>query len=210
MPNYTELKTLLDIDEPDYAQMTVLVGTAEIPHLRSMIQNEPADLAAKATSLAGMLSGPDAVTLLETALGRPEVIVRIAAAAYLGARPPDAVAALLRAALADTDDQVRFVVLDRWNADRMPPDDVLDDVVNIWEGDAFEHVRDAADVVLRSLRRVDSYCGNRTSREIHRIRNITAQCQLDEIKRFRPYVSLQSAQREDYDNCAYCIGGSTR
>ena len=39
------------------------------------------------------------------------------------------------------------------------------------------------------------------------------QCQIDEIiaaKNERPYTSLDTAHRDGYDNCQYCLGGSTR
>ena len=39
------------------------------------------------------------------------------------------------------------------------------------------------------------------------------QCQIDEIIEAgndKPYDSLADAQRDGYDNCAHCIGSSTR
>ena len=39
------------------------------------------------------------------------------------------------------------------------------------------------------------------------------QCQINEIiaaKHERPYTSLDAAHRDSYDNCQYCLGGSTR
>lgn len=60
------------------------------------------------------------------------------------------------------------------------------------------------------------YLGNNTSKkEVHDIQNEKKQCQADEIiaaghgVRFIP-DALDEAHRCGYDNCAYCLGGSTR
>lgn len=52
-----------------------------------------------------------------------------------------------------------------------------------------------------------------SKREVHDLDNEKTQCQIDEIIRAgndKPYTSLDAARRDGYDNCAYCIGGSTR
>jgi hypothetical protein len=52
-----------------------------------------------------------------------------------------------------------------------------------------------------------------TKREVHDLDNEKINCQIDEIIRAghdKPYTSLQAAHRDGYDNCAYCLGGSTR
>lgn len=52
-----------------------------------------------------------------------------------------------------------------------------------------------------------------SKREVHDLDNEKANCQIDEIIRAghdKPYTSLASAHADDYDNCAYCIGGSKR
>ena len=49
--------------------------------------------------------------------------------------------------------------------------------------------------------------------EVHDLDNEKSQCQIDEIIRSgheRPYTTLSAARAAGYDNCAYCIGGSTR
>lgn len=49
--------------------------------------------------------------------------------------------------------------------------------------------------------------------EVHDLDNEKSQCQIDEIIRAgheRPYTTLSAAHAAGYDNCAYCIGGSTR
>lgn len=52
-----------------------------------------------------------------------------------------------------------------------------------------------------------------TKMEVHNLDNEKSQCQIDEIIRAgheRPYTTLSAAHAAGYDNCAYCIGGSTR
>jgi hypothetical protein len=49
--------------------------------------------------------------------------------------------------------------------------------------------------------------------EVHDLDNEKSQCQIDEIIRAgheRPYTTLSAAHAAGFDNCAYCIGGSTR
>ncbi len=58
------------------------------------------------------------------------------------------------------------------------------------------------------------YYGNRSAskKEVHHVPSKTANYQLDEIKdgvRFVP-DTLEEAHKNCYDNCHYCIGGSTR
>ena len=58
------------------------------------------------------------------------------------------------------------------------------------------------------------YYGNSSpsKMEVHHVPSKTANCQLDEIKdgvRFIP-DTLEEAHANGYDNCHYCLGGSTR
>ncbi len=59
----------------------------------------------------------------------------------------------------------------------------------------------------------EKYLANVNTKEVHDLDNEKPVCQIDEIIRAghdRPYNSLDSAHRDGYDNCAYCIGNSTR
>lgn len=52
-----------------------------------------------------------------------------------------------------------------------------------------------------------------SKREVHDLDNEKSQCQIDEIINAgndKPYTSLSLARVDGYDNCAYCIGNSTR
>ncbi len=64
----------------------------------------------------------------------------------------------------------------------------------------------------------ERYLANTSSskREVHDLDNEktgTNQCQIDEIIKAgndKPYTSLDTAKREGYDNCRWCLAGSTR
>ena len=52
-----------------------------------------------------------------------------------------------------------------------------------------------------------------SKREVHNLDNEKVACQIDEIIKAghdKPYSSVEAARRDGYDNCAHCIGGSTR
>ena len=59
------------------------------------------------------------------------------------------------------------------------------------------------------------YCANTSpsKKEVHDLDNEKTLCQIDEIVQAghaKPYHSLQAARIDGYDNCHWCIGGSTR
>ena len=57
------------------------------------------------------------------------------------------------------------------------------------------------------------YLGNEHKMEVHDLNNEKTSCQIDEIIRARhdrPYNLLSAAHADGYDNCAYCLGASTR
>jgi hypothetical protein len=60
-----------------------------------------------------------------------------------------------------------------------------------------------------------NYLGNRWTKEVHDLRKETGNCQVSEIIRAGNAVtfspdSLAQARSEGYDNCAWCLGDSTR
>jgi malonyl CoA-acyl carrier protein transacylase len=57
------------------------------------------------------------------------------------------------------------------------------------------------------------YLGNTNSDEVHDTDNENTNCQLDEIlvEHRKWYDTLTQAKADrSYDNCAYCLGGSSR
>lgn len=62
----------------------------------------------------------------------------------------------------------------------------------------------------------ERYLANRHNVEVHDLDNEKTgswQCQIDDIiakGHDKPYDSLSTANSDGYDNCAYCIGNSTR
>ena len=61
--------------------------------------------------------------------------------------------------------------------------------------------------------KVKRYLGNSNTLELHDTNNENTNCQLDEIKSEHRhwYDTLTEAKRDkSYDNCAWCLTGSTR
>jgi len=59
----------------------------------------------------------------------------------------------------------------------------------------------------------EQFLGNENTTEAHDLDNEQTNCQIDEIIRAghdRPFNSLGAAHAQGYDNCHYCVGGSTR
>lgn len=62
----------------------------------------------------------------------------------------------------------------------------------------------------------ERYLGNTNKKEVHDLDNektASNQCQIDEIIKAgddKPFQILSAAHGAGYDNCAWCIGGSTR
>ena len=59
----------------------------------------------------------------------------------------------------------------------------------------------------------ERYCGNTNNKEVHDLDNEKTNCQIDEIidaGHDKPFSSLTTAHNQGYDNCHWCLGGSTR
>ena len=61
----------------------------------------------------------------------------------------------------------------------------------------------------------ERYLANKSpsKKEVHDLDNEKTLCQIDEVIRAghdEPYSTLAAAHAAGYDNCAYCLGGSTR
>ena len=57
------------------------------------------------------------------------------------------------------------------------------------------------------------YCGNKNTTEVHGLDNEQTLCQIDEIIAAGhdvPFDTLRKAKTAGYDNCHWCLGGSTR
>lgn len=59
----------------------------------------------------------------------------------------------------------------------------------------------------------ERYLGNKNTTEVHDLDNENTNCQINEIIKAgndRPFGTHSEAKSAGYDNCAYCIGSSTR
>jgi HEAT repeat protein len=76
-----ELTAALEPDEVDYDRIIRFIGRDAFPFLPALIDGDRPDIAAKATSLAGLLTGQERLPALERAAHSSHAVVRIAAAA---------------------------------------------------------------------------------------------------------------------------------
>jgi hypothetical protein len=76
---YSELQSLLDIDEPDYVALAVSAAGAMV-HLRKMAASSDEALASKAVSLAAMIGGDKSLGVVGDAAKSGSTLVRLAAA----------------------------------------------------------------------------------------------------------------------------------
>lgn len=61
--------------------------------------------------------------------------------------------------------------------------------------------------------RGEQYCGNINTTEVHDLDKEKTTCQIDKIiasGHDKPFDTLGTAHAAGYDNCHWCIGGSTR
>ncbi len=59
----------------------------------------------------------------------------------------------------------------------------------------------------------ERYLANKNKKEVHDLDQETINCQINEILAARhetPFTSLDMAKLFGYDNCHWCLGGSTR
>jgi hypothetical protein len=59
----------------------------------------------------------------------------------------------------------------------------------------------------------ERYLGNKNEKEVHDLDNEKINCQIDEIIEAGndvPFNTHNEAKNRGYDNCHWCIGGSTR
>jgi HEAT repeat protein len=106
-----ELLTALEPDEVDYARLVRYFGSDVLPLLPELITGVRPDIAAKATSLAGLIEGPDRVTVLELASRSPHDVVRVAAASAAGSVSSAEAERLVPDLLEDEDASVRKLAI---------------------------------------------------------------------------------------------------
>jgi hypothetical protein len=101
--SYAELKSMLDVDEPDYPALATMAAGA-MTHLRKLAASPDISIASKAVSLAGMIGSSASVGVVGEAAKSDDAIVR-AAAAHAASYLPDTpkAASVVSTLLADKD-----------------------------------------------------------------------------------------------------------
>lgn len=78
-----DVRAWLDAEEVDYPGAAAKLGAEALPYLQELAESEDAMLASKATYLASLIGGDQAVRILHTAASHQEAAVRVAAATGL-------------------------------------------------------------------------------------------------------------------------------
>lgn len=143
----------LDVDEPDYAALSVM-GPEALPHLRSLIAGEDAQLAAKAVYLASLIDDPSAAEALEEGVESEHDVVRVAAAAALPNLAPERATPLTEQLLADPDAGVRKLAVR--SVSQLGLSSLEEQVQRMSSEDPEEALRSIAEDELTTLRRQDA------------------------------------------------------
>jgi HEAT repeat protein len=143
-----EVRRVLDVDEPDYAQGRTL-GPEAIPHLLALVQRGEPMLAAKAASLAGMIEADGSAEVLRRAAAHPDVTVRVAAAGAARNLPAPEASEVLAHLLIDRDPGVRVVALKSVPDD--PAAELRAQVERLSEADRDSAVRALSTTTLRRI-----------------------------------------------------------
>jgi len=145
-----QVRAQLDRDEPDYPAAARL-GPEAFPHLRQLAQGDDPMLASKAVYLASLIGTEQSVAIVNEAAGKPNPIVRAAAAGALR-NLDQAPNQLLNSLLNDQDVGVRKVALRSVEASRPSlPADVATNVRDMAVNDPNPHLRQLAGGVINRL-----------------------------------------------------------
>jgi len=145
-----QVRAQLDRDEPDYPAAARL-GPEAFPHLRQFAQGDDPMLASKAVYLASLIGTEQSVAIVNEAAGKPNPIVRAAAAGALR-NLDQAPNQLLNSLLNDQDVGVRKVALRSVEASRPSlPADVATNVRDMAVNDPNPHLRQLAGGVINRL-----------------------------------------------------------
>jgi HEAT repeat protein len=148
-PTLQQIIAMLDVDEPNYAALSVL-GPEAVPHLRTLVAEENDGLAAKAAYLASLIDDPEAIEVLKAAAESSSDVVRVAAAAGLRNLAPDLAAPMVSRLLDDPDVGVRKLAIQ--DVSRLGLRDLEGKVDEIANKDPEETLRSLAAEQLRELR----------------------------------------------------------
>jgi len=85
MPNWNTVIRMLESDEPDYAEIAALITPSALNRLRELVRTGEPLIASKATHLASLVPAPEMMLVIADAANRKEPMVRVAAAAAIGA-----------------------------------------------------------------------------------------------------------------------------
>jgi hypothetical protein len=136
-----QINEMLVAEEPDYEAIAWL-GTAALPEIKKSVESEDVALVSKATYMASLVPGDEAVEIVSAAAKDPRLEVRVAAAASIRNLPATRAAQLLEAVAADADMTIRLKAVK--SAIQMQDPEVLSALGKIAEQDPSPIVRRVA------------------------------------------------------------------
>ena len=141
-----DVRAILDPEEPDYAKGARL-GPEAIPHLVKLAKGKDAMLAAKATSLAGMIGHDDALKVLTAAVRTKDPMVRAAAAGALEQHEGPKAERLLAQLVNDNEPSVRKIALR--SVTLTGTEELRTALTTVEQEDGHKPLRDAAKAALK-------------------------------------------------------------
>ena len=139
------VESILAPDEPDYEAARGLSRDA-VPLLIQLLHSTDIHFATKATSLLGIIGGPQAADVIASLVEDPRITVRIAAVATIGNLSLEQQEAILPRFLASDDAIVRKLALDSTS---LHPSQVLHEIVGrIAEHDSVPELQEMARQML--------------------------------------------------------------
>jgi len=102
-----DVRSWLDAEEVDYPGAAARLGAEALPYLQELAASDDPMLASKATYLASLIGGDQAVGILHAAAGHQEAAVRVAAATGLKHLREEQAAPIADRLLGDQDAGVR-------------------------------------------------------------------------------------------------------
>lgn len=97
-----EVRAALEPEEPDYFEAAKM-GAEIVPHLMRLVKGKDPEMAAKATSLAGMLGSGAGLSVLKAASECADPMIRVAAAGAVQGLSNDDASDVLETLILDTD-----------------------------------------------------------------------------------------------------------
>ena len=153
MPKVTKQQVVSALHREDYDKAAKL-GPAALRHLKSIVEGDDWQLAAKAAHLAGQINVDASVPIIETVARSRKAVLHVAAAAAAGSLSPQRAERLLAKLLNSKDAGVRKWAVKSTEKANTPK--LCSKLKCLQTDDNDDHIRALAGETLRKISRTDS------------------------------------------------------